>query len=309
MLLLAGLKITVAAQSLTVSQTTTFVDNVECFSIQFYTDSGWEYTLQNLQENGVWEDSIQFSGIDDQITVPLVPVTGTGTSASQSSLPTQLVKIQKVASGGVLLHWSSPQSGELVSYFDSSIPDFLSATVNYPPFSHQTLSHYFLIVATGPEFQGTPPTNPPLTGEDLIILQDFQSTYSDLSEPSAGNKVILNVQATGSKSIIRVKAHIADSDRDGIYDYRELENGTDPYSPDSDGDGVRDGMEVATKTDPNDPDDPTPTSTSGGGAGGGGASGGGPNFEVTDVRIEEVSFFGNHELTNDPRSVTYRDPH
>ena len=42
-----------------------------------------------------------------------------------------------------------------------------------------------------------------------------------------------------------------DSDNDGLNNYTEVQNGTDPNEPDSDNDGLNDGDEITNGTDPN----------------------------------------------------------
>jgi len=48
----------------------------------------------------------------------------------------------------------------------------------------------------------------------------------------------------------------ADPDNDGLTNFQEYLNNTDPFNPDTDGDGYTDGWEVANGTNPLDPDDP-----------------------------------------------------
>ncbi|MBM25134.1 MAG: hypothetical protein CL760_05525, partial [Chloroflexi bacterium] len=45
-----------------------------------------------------------------------------------------------------------------------------------------------------------------------------------------------------------------DTDNDGLTDYEEIREGTDPNNPDTDNDGLEDGEEVDLGTDPNNPD-------------------------------------------------------
>ena len=46
----------------------------------------------------------------------------------------------------------------------------------------------------------------------------------------------------------------SDSDNDGLDDFTEIDDGTNPLNPDSDGDGLFDGDEITAQTDPTNPD-------------------------------------------------------
>ncbi len=290
--------------TISTSQTSVLIGGMDCFAIQFGTNPNWEYTLQALQEDGSWADSFKFKGVGESFTIPLVPASGSGLS-SPNTTPIVEMAVQTVSSGGAVISWISPSTQQLVTYFESSLPQFLIAATGFPPFTHKSSSYLFLIVPSSPELASVPNSMPVLGIEDSAILQDFQLAYPNLSAPSSGQDIIIGLQTAGEKGIVRVKVRVVDSDRDGISDEAEKVNGTDPQNPDTDGDGKWDGQEEATGTDPNNSSDPpNPNSTEGTGSAG-------PQVTVlpaSPIEIKEVSFFENHELTNDRMTVKYRDP-
>ena len=279
-----------------VSQTAANIGGMEHFAIAVESEIGLKYTLQVMDETGVWADSMAFDGIDDTITLPLVAPTNSSSSGS-ASLPFSLFKIQAVDSGGALIHWNSLSTGELVTYFDNSLPAFLATSAGFPPFSYETASNIFLIVSTGPVYTQAVAPNGQLGPEDDALLQAFRASYPNLASPAPEDEVVLAAQASGTRSIVRIKVEVTDTDRDGIPDKTETEIGTDPQSSDTDGDGVWDGKEVVDGTDPTKNETPAGT-----------GNGGGSLVPIFGVNVEKISFFENHELCNDKATVRYRDP-
>ena len=56
--------------------------------------------------------------------------------------------------------------------------------------------------------------------------------------------------------LVSANPWITDTDGDGVLDFIEAQNGTNPNNPDTDGDGFTDGEEAAEGTNPNDNNDP-----------------------------------------------------
>ena len=56
--------------------------------------------------------------------------------------------------------------------------------------------------------------------------------------------------------LVSANPWITDTDGDGVLDFIEAQNGTNPNNPDTDGDGFTDGEEAAEGTNPNDDNDP-----------------------------------------------------
>jgi hypothetical protein len=135
-----------------VVQTTASVGGRSVFAIEFQAQKGWQYSLQVLSGGGVWDDVLSFEGIDDVVSIPLSRPVQNVAGTNGNVLPTHSFKIKPVQGGGALLHWVSPVAGEVVRYFDSSVPQFLCSSGGYPPFSHSTNSKVFLVLAEGPEY-------------------------------------------------------------------------------------------------------------------------------------------------------------
>ena len=93
---------------------------------------------------------------------------------------------------------------------------------------------------------------------------------------------------------------VRDSDGDGLLDWEERLNGSDPFNADTDGDGTSDGKEVAAGRDPlkKGPDDQMPIIQD-------------PSFATssTDLTGIKKEFFAKYLATQskDIRENTYRD--
>jgi hypothetical protein len=120
--------------------------------------------------------------------------------------------------------------------------------------------------------QGTDPTNPDTDGDGLDDDKDAAPTDPDAdddgdldgTDPDPSDPSVFTPPDTDHDGI--VDEEDSDKDNDGLFDFEEVQIGTDPLVFDTDGDGISDSLDVAP-TDPKDssvispsPDPITPSS-------------------------------------------------
>jgi uncharacterized delta-60 repeat protein len=85
------------------------------------------------------------------------------------------------------------------------------------------------------------------TGTVTTSVSNGDDGAGDMVVQSDGKIVVVGSANNGTNNFAAVRyLGDADSDRDGLPDWKELSIGTDPQNPDTDGDGLADGAEVNT---------------------------------------------------------------
>jgi len=99
---------------------------------------------------------------------------------------------------------------------------------------------------------GGNPANPLDTDGDGII-DALESSTTDVDNDGVNNE---SDPANNNPCIPNPNAGPCDQDNDGLTNFEEQMEGTNPTNPDTDGDGINDGVEVNNGTDPLNPCDP-----------------------------------------------------
>lgn len=160
------------------------------------------------------------------------------------------------------------------SAFDVNTVDVLigvSPTTDYNSLGVFNVINSYLAVIPYTGFGGTELVNTVISGSPSVNNPDLEFTIQNFSTITAndGSAIVNTVELMVFTDAFggpgedflpsfneSISFNIFDSDADGLYDYLEVEQGSDPTSDDSDGDGITDGTEIYgdNPTDPNNED-------------------------------------------------------
>tara|TARA_A100001015_G_scaffold94268_1_gene104813 strand:+ start:2449 stop:5109 length:2661 start_codon:yes stop_codon:yes gene_type:complete len=199
-------------------------------------------TIGGLSQNGITFtfENDRYPDNTPQFTTSPVTVNSTTTASYSVDIPAQnanqvfksfLLKLTNRTSGSQALEISNVT---IETFEEAPLEDIYQLTINYDPlkvainkFPSKTAYYENEIV----QVEATPLPGYVLGDSSWLsksILMDDNKTYT-----------------------ISVYNDYSDSDSDGLNNYAEVQNRTDPNDPDSDNDGLNDGDEITNGTDPN----------------------------------------------------------
>ncbi len=209
--------------------------------LQFATEQGIQYTLQNSQNLSNWKNDLTFIGNGELVKLRLFALNDNVLPQNGNDDPYSIVSgsIRKVSTGGTSISWISLEDQSIKHAFFPAIE-----LENSFPHTYSGLKGgYYLFINLGPPDAVIDPDSP-VVGKDLAFKNSLPSLFSDIKNDTLAGATPLRPHrliASLTKQFWRINTDPdIDSDGDAIPDRFEISNDTDPYDGDTDNDGVSD---------------------------------------------------------------------